>query len=139
MASYPRTLVGKEISSELRVVIEELTTRLLAGDESMHAILRDQYELASLRSVKLTGAGFFANFDVPNETSLVAPPRILGGNVQMTVEGMPEGAGSLIGVEDGRLSFLEVYIYGTVPWTEDTVVQSYHDASAVRADRTSTR
>jgi hypothetical protein len=133
MASYPRTLVGEEITRELRVVIEELTTRLLAGDEPMHAVLRDQYKLASLRSVKLTGAGFFANFDVPHEASLVAPPRILGGNVQMTVDGMPEGAGSLIGVEDGRLSFIEVYIYGTLPWTENTVVQSYDDGSPVRA------
>lgn len=114
-------------------MIDALTTRLLAGDDQLHIALREQYNRASLRSVDFTGAGFFAHFDVPADSPVVVPARILGGNVQMTVEGMPNGAGSLLGVENGRLSFLEVYVYDKEPWTEDTVVRSYDQASPLPA------
>lgn len=129
MPEYPRTLDGDDVSAELRSVIDSLTTRLLSGDDPAHSVLRDQCGRATISSVELTGAGFFAHFAVPADTPIVQPPRLIGGNVVMEVEGLAEGAGSLLCASDGRLAFLEVYVYGSKPWTESTVVRSFGEVT----------
>ena len=129
MPGYPRTLDGDGVSAELRSVIDSLTTRLLSGDDPAHSVLRDQYARATISCVELTGAGFFAHFAVPADTPIVQPPRLIGGNVGMEVEGLAEGAGSLLCVSEGRLAFLEVYVYGSKPWTESTVVRSFGEVT----------
>jgi hypothetical protein len=129
MPGYPRTLDGDDVPGELRSVIDSLTTRLLSGNDPAHSVLRDQYARATISSVELTGAGFFAHFAVPPDIPIVQPSRLIGGNVVMEVEGLTEGAGSLLCVSDGRLAFLEVYVYGSKPWTESTVVRSFGEVT----------
>jgi hypothetical protein len=94
-------------------LINELTTRLLSGDSPIHAALRTQFAMASIRDVELTGVGLYANFDVPEDAPKVAPARMIGGHVQMEIEGLEGGAGCLVCVSDGRLDFLEIYVNGT--------------------------
>ena len=128
MGEYPRTLSGEAISAELRSVIDSLTRRLLSGAHPAHSVLRDQYSRARIRDVELTGAGFFANFEVPTDAPLVEPARMIGGDVHMEVDGLAGGAGSLLCVSDGRLAFLEVYVNGGEPWSEHTVVLDFREA-----------
>ena len=52
----------------------------------------------------------------------------------MDVEDLPEGAGSLLCVSDGRLDFLEVYVYGDQPWTENTIVRGFRDVVPLPVD-----
>jgi hypothetical protein len=125
MAKYPRTLYGDDVPAELRSIIDSLTTRLLSGNGPTHSVLREQYSRATIQNVHLTGAGFFAHFAVPPDIQIVQPATLIGGNVVMEVEGLAEGAGSLLCVSEGRLAFLEVYVYGSKPWTETTVVRSF--------------
>jgi hypothetical protein len=125
MAEYPRTVHGDDVPAGLRSVIDSLTTRLLSGVDPVRSVLRDQYSRATIQNVELTGAGFFARFAVPRDTPIVKPARLIGGHVVMEVEGLPEGAGSLLCVSDGRLDFLEVFVYGDEPWTESTVVLTF--------------
>jgi len=125
MGEYPRTISGDEIPPELRAIIDSLTERLLSGNHPTHSLLRQQYSRATVTGVELTGAGFFARFAIPIDSQAVQPPRLIGGNVAMDVEGLAEGAGSLLCVSDGRLDFLEVYVYGDEPWTENTIVRSF--------------
>lgn len=138
MGEYPRTLSGDEIPSKFRDIIDSLATRLLSGDHPTHSLLREQYSRATVREVELTGAGFFARFAVPSDTRAVQPPRLIGGNVAMDVEGLAEGAGSLLCVSDGRLDFLEVYVYGSTPWTENTVVRSFGEVVPLPSDSKAT-
>ena len=57
MTAYPRTVSASEISPEVKALINELTTRLLSGNSSTHALLREQFARASIRDVELTGVG----------------------------------------------------------------------------------
>jgi hypothetical protein len=125
MGEYPRTLSGEAISAELRSVIDSLTSRLLSGTHPAHSVLRDQYSRARIRNVELTGAGFFANFEVPTDAPVVEPARLMGGDVHIEVDGLAGGAGSLLCVSEGRLAFLEVYVNSGEPWSEHTVVLDF--------------
>jgi hypothetical protein len=134
MAGFPRTVLGEKLSPELRSVIDSLTTKLISGDHASHSLLREQYSRAKVREVELTGAGFFARFEVPSGIPTVTPARMIGGEVSMEVEGLANGAGSLLSVSDGRLNFLEVYVNGDEPWTEHTVVRSFGEALPLPCD-----
>ncbi len=127
MGEYPRILTGDEISPRLRSVVASLAERLIKGPTPAHAILLEQYSLAQLRDVELTGAGFFAHFGVPKDTLRVDPARVIGGCVSMDVEGVQGGAGSLLCVTDGRINYVEVYLYAANSWPDDAIVLSFLD------------
>jgi hypothetical protein len=127
MEEYPRIITGDEISPRLRSIVASLAERLIKGLTPSHAILLEQYSRARLRDVELTGAGFFAHFEVPKDTTRVEPARVIGGSVSMDVEGVRGGAGSLLSVSDGRINYVEVYLYASNSWPEDANVLSYLD------------
>jgi hypothetical protein len=124
MDAYPRIFTGDDISPRLRSIVSSLAERLINGSTPAHKILLEQYSRARLRDVELTGVGFFAHFDVPEDSKPVEPARVIGGCVSMDVQDVPGGAGSLLCVRDGRINYVEVYTYGT-PWPDDPIVLSY--------------
>jgi hypothetical protein len=125
MTTYPRTLTGDEISPRLRAVVATLAEYLIDGSTPSHKILLEQYSRAQLREVKLSGAGFEAKFEVPDDVARVQPARLLGGRVSMDVQDVLGGAGSILCVLDGRIHHVEVYLYGNAPWPDDPIVLSY--------------
>jgi hypothetical protein len=131
MDGYPRILTGNEISPRLQSIVAALAERLIKGPTPAHAILLEQYSRAQLRDVKLTGAGFLAHFEVPEDTRRVQPARVIGGSVSMDVEGVLGGAGSLLCVLDGRISHIEVYEYGATFWPDDPIVLSFLEAEPI--------
>jgi hypothetical protein len=108
----------------MRELIHDLAGRLLTGSHPALAILRDQFALAHVTGVTLTGAGFYAHFDVPAEIPRIEPRRAIGGNVPMQVDGLENGAGCLLCVTDGRLDFLEGYTFDG-EWPERPVILSF--------------
>jgi hypothetical protein len=87
---------------------------LLAGDHPMLATLRAQYAAAEIDRRELSGVGCFVHYRVP-----IAIPRVPGSptaiidDVAFGVEGTENGGLTLLWIENGVLSYLEL-----VMWTE---------------------
>jgi hypothetical protein len=133
MAEYPRMLSAESAPPELLALIAALTPRLLEGQAPALLILREQYKRARVARVTLTGAGFFAAFDVPADLPRADPPNMIGGDVPMTLEGVKCGAGCLLKVSDGYLDCLEVYAVAGEPWPERPRVLSFGEPLPVQA------
>ena len=125
MVKYPYTVKAAEVTPELREIIAELMRRLFAGPDRVHEVLQEQLGRAELSEVTLTGAGFFADFVVPDDAPLAEPLEMIGGCVEIVLKGTLAGAGSLVKVSGGRLDFLEVYINGDEPWPERPEVVAF--------------
>jgi hypothetical protein len=85
---------------------------LLAGEEPVLAALRAQYQEASIKSIEYTGAGVYINYDVPN--SVVNLPKTLNfrfGDIEGHIDSLKHKIGFLLWIENGVLSFLEIYTY----------------------------
>jgi hypothetical protein len=92
-------------------LVDRLMRLLLAGEDSLSIALRAQYEQSSVRELKLTGVGFFADFDVREGVAPVTPRSISAGDAKIELAGVEHGAGCVLFVRDGFLSFLEGYVY----------------------------
>ena len=88
---------------------------LLADEGPVGETLRAQYARSRVVSGKLTGSGFFIDFEVDADVPLTEPRYLAGGDVHLDVEGSPYG-GCVLHVRDGRLWCLEVYTFGD--WRE---------------------
>jgi hypothetical protein len=98
---------------------EAALSRLLAGDHPVLEALREQAHGAYVRKRTMTGVGFFTDLGVlPGARRAVLPT--MGGclsDVVAEVDGLEHGAGVVLFVDDGYLSFLEGYSYDE-PWPE---------------------
>lgn len=91
---------------------------LLAGDHPVLIALRAQAARACLVAREMTGAGFYCDFEVPSDVSLVTPAHFELGDVDATLEGLEYGAGFLLFVRDGRMTTLEGFSYEEA-WPEE--------------------
>ena len=81
---------------------------LLAGDHPALECLRAQAAVARVAARKMSGVGFFTDFDVPADVRLLASPRDLElGDVDADLEGLVHGASFVLFVRKGRIDFLE--------------------------------
>lgn len=99
---------------------------MLVGDHPALAALRVQFDRGQVATVELTGAGFFVNYQVPDDTPHAQPSDFQGGNARIEAAGVTNGAGCILFVRGGRLAFLDCYTYGDV-WQEHTVVLAVED------------
>ncbi len=89
----------------------EAMNYLLRGDHPVLAVLREQLESASVVERRLTGVGFFTDFEVSSRTPRLADVgRFIVGDVHAEVSGLAHGAGFLLFVEQGALGTLECFI-----------------------------
>jgi len=106
------TIDSQVLSSFEQAVMD----KLLAGDHPILVVLRRQAEVASLEKREETGVGFFCYFAVPSEFPRVAEPEDFRiSDVEAEMEGLGEGAGFTLLIEEGRLVMLEGFSY-TEPW-----------------------
>jgi hypothetical protein len=101
----------------------KLMELLLQGDHPTLAVLRQQYSSAKVIRREFSGVGFFTTFEVSENSPKVTPENITGGNVVIELENLPNGAGCVLFVRDGKLSFLECYTF-TDPWPNQIVIKS---------------
>jgi hypothetical protein len=127
--NYPIELHGPDIPPHIERLVRDLGDRLLAGHTQAHAALREQLAVARLSRVTLTGVGLVADFDVPATAKPISPADMTGGEALVSVRGLDAPAGSLVRVKAGRLAFIEVYTYGTLPWPDFPDVVSFGEAS----------
>jgi hypothetical protein len=118
--TFPIKYGPDKIPPSVKTLLTHAMPRLIEGPHPVLATLREQYRLATVKQVELTGVGFYVDFDVPPDAPLTDPPGFVGGHAEIVVTGV-EGAGCVLFVRDGRLLMLECYSCdGT--WTEDAKV-----------------
>jgi hypothetical protein len=122
-----KTYSASDAPQEMLDLAGRLMPLLLDGDHPTSALLREQYARATITEISLSGAGFFVDFQIPADVARVAPPNFEGGHVNIQVERVENGAGCLVFVRDGVLSFLEGYTYGGEEWPERPVVLELRD------------
>jgi len=92
---------------------------LLAGDDPVLVILREQFDQAKLQSRKFTGVGFYTRFAVSADIQrLPGNPSFFFGDVEAAITPIQHGAGFLLRVTDGIVDFLEGYTYDE-PWPDE--------------------
>jgi hypothetical protein len=91
---------------------------LLAGDDPVLENLRSQFASSYVQEREFTGVGAFVTLSVPASAPKVDPPRLRIGDVALEVEGVKNGAGVVLFVNDGLLDLLEIYTYDDI-WPED--------------------
>jgi hypothetical protein len=105
----------------------ELTQRLLplllAGTHPRLLTLREQLQNASALVQSETNWGFYAKITVADSVRRVEPSNFCGGNAVIEVQGLRIPAGCILYVENGVLSFLEVYTCDE-PWEHPPVFLS---------------
>ena len=107
---------------------EELEQRLmgllLQGDTPVVNILRQQYATAKVTNRDFTGAGFYTYFEVSdNAPLLVEHPNLDLTGVNIQLENLTDGAGCVLIVRDGKLSYLECYTYEEY-WFDRIMIKS---------------
>lgn len=93
--------------------------KLLDGDHPVLTILRNQMPGLSVKVRTNTGAGFFTEFSTAPASRPAPLPqgKARFGDVEATINGLKNGAGFLLYVEQGLLHILEGYSYEE-PWPE---------------------
>jgi len=114
MNLWPQKFDASTAPPEMKSLIVQLMDLLLAGDAPPAAVLREQFARARLAELRLTGTGFFADFEVPSEISRVDPLSWVGGRAEIDIEGVEHGAGCVLFVGDGAIQTLEGYTYDDV-------------------------
>lgn len=85
---------------------------LLAGDDPILKVLREQYRHAEVVSRDETGAGFYVHFSVASQATRLDPGKSLHfGDVKAEIEGLQYGAGFVLHVRHGAIDCLEGYSY----------------------------
>ncbi|MGZ8710973.1 MAG: hypothetical protein ACXW28_12195 [Thermoanaerobaculia bacterium] len=89
---------------------------LLAGDDPLLKILREQYAAASVRGRERTATGFVTRFDVPPTVAPIDRKLLHLDDLQIEIEGARTPADASVHVHNGRLRSLECFVYdGTFP------------------------
>ncbi|MCK4635451.1 MAG: hypothetical protein KAT32_01175 [Candidatus Moranbacteria bacterium] len=76
--------------------------------------LKEQLEKSTIIKREYSGAGFFFEFSVPKNVTKIknAIKRINGPSIKSSL--LPNGANSIIFLEDGHISTLEVFGYDNI-------------------------
>jgi hypothetical protein len=107
------------VSAELTPLESAVLEKMLAKSGEPFDTIRDQLAHASVSSREFTGVGFFTHFAVPSEAPVrrdLASAEIDGVGAQ--IPGLQDGAGFLLFIRDGIISFFEGYTYGDAAWPD---------------------
>jgi hypothetical protein len=118
------------LSIEINALEKEILKFLLAGDDPTLEVLRIQYFTSKVIKRELTGVGFFLSFSVaPEAPRLESPKSLHFGDVKADIEGLQNGAGFVLHINEGAIDELEGYSYDE-PWpvNVDKFHISYIDA-----------
>jgi hypothetical protein len=118
---FPRKYLPADAPAGLLALVDRLMPLLIAGDHPALAALREQFTRGRIKEVRLTGVGFYVDFEVPSGVPLTQPTDFAGGGATITLDCASHGAGCVLFVRGGRLATLEGFTYDE-PWTQDAVI-----------------
>lgn len=98
---------------ELEPIERAALEKLLEGDNTLLAKLREQLPTIVVISREYTGPGFYTHLGPGERTQLVVTqkPLLLIDGVDAEIEGLECGAGFQVYVENGVLSMFEAFSY----------------------------
>jgi hypothetical protein len=123
MINTEREIKGESIAPSLEQLLRDVGMLLLNDETPQHRSLQAQLKAAVIDRIVLTGAGLFAYF-IHVERNPVEIVDVIGGEVQIDVNGLDAPAGSLVSVRDGLIDYIEIYTYGDMPWPDEPKVVS---------------
>ncbi|NLW87211.1 MAG: hypothetical protein GXY38_10100 [Planctomycetes bacterium] len=101
--------------TELTHLERAVLVKLLEGAHPLLERLRHQLSSCRVSHREMTGHGFYTYFDIEEENAASGGSTVILGDVCAEVDGMEEGAGFLLYIEQGHLTMLEGYAYDE-PW-----------------------
>ncbi|HET7025035.1 MAG TPA: hypothetical protein VFI39_07530 [Gemmatimonadales bacterium] len=101
----------------------QVMTMLLAGTHPTLAVLRAQYEAATVVGRAFTGVGVFTDFVVPPNVPRTEPHNVTFGDVAFELEGTENGGSVVLFVRDGALKMLELFNW-TDKWPETPALRT---------------
>ena len=130
MPKYP----ANDAPPEVTKLVWQLVPQLIQGDHPALWALREQFRRARITEVWMTGVGFSAEFDVPEDAPLTDPLNLTGGDATITVDGLEHGAGCVLFVRGGRLSMIEGYSNAGEDWPDDAKVLAVSNVVSILSD-----
>ena len=101
------------------ILEQEVLEMLLAGNNAQLEVLRYQLTKAHISNREFTGVGFITNFDVPSKAARLSKrERRTIRDVSASIQGIAQGAGFVLFVDDGVLNCLEGFAYGEELWPD---------------------
>jgi hypothetical protein len=122
--------------SKLTILEDQVLQMLLRGEDEVVSVLRLQASHADASSRKMTGVGFFTNFEISADVPRVKTCLTFKlGDVNGTADNLKHGLGFLLYVANGALSMLEGYTYDE-PWPDEVhgLVLTYSTGQDRRLD-----
>lgn len=108
----------------LTILEQAVLDKLLAGEDPLLRVLREQTARARLAERTATGVGFYCHLILPDDFIEVASPRDFEiADVKADIVGLQDGAEFVLFVRDGRLAWLEGFTIGEDWPTEITDFQ----------------
>lgn len=93
-------------------------SKLLEGNCSILAILREQLKVATGVNRKMTGVGFFVDFLLPSNVPCISSkPSFQIKDVIAEIKELQNGVGFVLFIGDGKLATLEGFTFGE-EWPE---------------------
>ena len=124
---YPREIPREDISEAQKRCVLRLAGHLVDGPSPQHAVLRTQLAAATISTIRLTGAGMYADFRVPSDIPSIGSCDLQGGQVAIHAAELDVPAGALLWVRNGSLAFLEVYTHGNRVWPDEPHITALTD------------
>jgi hypothetical protein len=120
------------VSDSLTPLESAVLDKLLAHDGEPFDTLRQQFAHSSVSKREFSGVGFFTHFSVSTEAPVHRDLRDAAlGDVETEIAGLQHGAGFLLFVRGGVVSFLEGFSYDE-PWP--SVVNDFRVFRAERSN-----
>jgi hypothetical protein len=102
--------------------------KLLEKHPAFADAVREQLSHATVSARDYSGVGLFTNFSIPPDAAV---RRDLGDaeldGVGAEIPGVEGGAGFILFIRDGVISFLEGYTYGDAKWPETVTAFRVHE------------
>lgn len=110
--------MGKYVKFE--AFVKEVMKKLLKGDDHVLETLRRQYECALEKSFDLTGVGFYISYSIPEHAPRLEEKKSFQiGDLLGKIEGVNDGVGFVLFINEGVIDFLEGYTYGDERWPDE--------------------
>jgi hypothetical protein len=74
--------------------------------------LEQQLAVGTVTERENTGGGFFTTIAIADDAPTVSSPNVLGYETQARIDGLSDGLGFVLFMEDGRLHVLEGFAWG---------------------------
>jgi hypothetical protein len=116
------------VSAHLTPIESAVVDKLLQMHSAFANTVREQLSHATVAKRDFSGVGFFTHFALPAD----APVRRDLGNAELNgvgaeIPGVEGGAGFILFIRDGVISFLEGYTYGDTKWPETITKFGVHE------------